>query len=112
MDLKSRSSGSAVILELAGLFDAYVVGPVNEWLEEAAGKPPAHVVVNLTGVKFVDSTALATLVRSMKQCRQQGGDLHLCGLQQPVRFTFELTRLDRAIEIFPDEEQAVRAFGD
>jgi anti-anti-sigma regulatory factor len=47
----------------------------------------------------------------MKRCRQQGGDLHLCGLQQPVRFAFALTRLDRAIEIFPDEEQAVKAFG-
>ena len=111
MDLTTRASGSAAILELAGRFDAYVVGPVNESLDQAAAKPPAHVVVNLASVNFVDSTALAALVRSMKRCRQQGGDLHLCGLQQPVRIIFELTRLDRAIEIFPDEEQAVKAFG-
>src|ERR671929_137943 len=91
----------------AGLWQAYsvldqmlsILCANCRWLEEAADKPPAHVVVNLAGVKFVDSTALAALVRSMKRCRQQGGDLHLCGLQQPVRIIFELTRLDRAIEI-------------
>ena len=66
--------------------------------------------MNLENVVFVDSTALATLVQAMKRCRQLDGDLRLSNLKQPVRMIFELTRLDRAFEIFNLEEEAVGAF--
>ena len=111
MELKSRVSGSVAVLELTGRFDAYVAPPVDEWLERAAAADPAQVLVNLAGVTFVDSTALATLVQAMRRCRQQHGDLRLCGLQQPVRIIFDLTRLDRAFKIYPGEAEAVSSFG-
>ncbi len=110
MALKTRSAGSVAILELDGRFDAHVTPPVVQRLEQAASTSPAQVVVNLTGVHFVDSTALAALVKGMKRCRQQNGDLYLCGLQQPVRIIFELTRLDKAFEIYATEAEAVTAF--
>ncbi len=118
MELKTRSSDNVTVLELAGRFDAYEVLPVHDWLEKAAdatkaiASAPAQVVVNLAGVNFIDSTGLSTLVQGMKHCRQQGGDLYLCNLQQPVRIIFELTRLDKAFSIFADEDEAVRAFTD
>lgn len=111
MDLKSRRSGTVSVLELSGRFDAYVTPPIDEWLERAAAADPAHVVVNLAGVTFVDSTALATLVQAMRRCRQQHGDLRLCGLQPPVRIIFDLTRLDRAFKVYPGEAEAVSSFG-
>ena len=110
MDLKSRSSGSIPILELAGRFDAYGAPRVSEWLKQATRSDPAHVVVNLAGVNFIDSVALGTLVQGLKRCRECHGNLHLCSLQQPVRIIFELTKLDRAFDIFPDEDAAVKAF--
>ncbi|MFT7586943.1 MAG: anti-sigma B factor antagonist, partial [Cellvibrionaceae bacterium] len=83
----------------------------NEWLEEAiTNRRPPNVIVNLENVVFVDSTALATLVQAMKRCRQLDGDLRLSNLKQPVRMIFELTRLDRAFEIFNLEEEAAGAF--
>jgi len=112
MKLESRSSDDVAVLELAGRFDAYEVLPVHDWLEKAAASAPAQVVLNLDGVNFIDSTGLSALVQGMKHCRQQGGDLHLCALQQPVRIIFELTRLDKAFNIFADEDEAVRAFTD
>jgi anti-sigma B factor antagonist len=113
MDLKSRSdtNGSVRVLELKGRFDAYEAPPVKEWLNEAATSAnPTQVVVNLAQVDFIDSTGLATLVQGMKHCRQQRGDLHLCALQQPIRIIFELTRLDKAFQIFTEEDEAVKAF--
>ena len=46
----------------------------------------------------------------MKHCQQKGGNLHLYGLQQSVRIIFELTRLDRAFEIYNEEDEAINAF--
>jgi anti-sigma B factor antagonist len=110
MELKSRSEGQVRILELSGRFDSYTATQVRQWVEEAADREPAQLVLNLSGVHFVDSTALATLVQGMKRCRQLNGDLRLCCLQQPVRMIFELTRLDKAFEIFASEEAAVQTF--
>ena len=112
MELKSHSTpdGKIAILKLTGRFDAYEVPAVKEWLKTAADEPSAQLVVNLAEVHFVDSSALATLVQGMKHCRQHQGDLHLCGLQQPVKIIFELTRLDKAFDIFVSEDDAVSAF--
>jgi anti-sigma B factor antagonist len=110
MELKLRSADNVKILELAGRFDTYTAGEVRQWLEEATTNEPANIVVNLEGVDFVDSTALATLVQGVKNCRELNGDLRLCGVKQSVRMVFELTRLDRFFEVYPQENEAVKAF--
>lgn len=107
MELRSRSENNATVLELSGRFDAHTASRVATALAEATRESPASVVVNLADVNFMDSTALATLVQGMKRCRQSGGDLRLCNLQQPVRIIFELTRLDKAFGIYATEADAL-----
>lgn len=110
MQLKSHLVGSIHILELSGRFDNYTAPEVVEWLGRATEMIPAQVVINLTNVNFIDSTALATLVQGMRRCQERQGRLHLCGLQQQVYMIFELTRLNKAFPIFANESQAVEAF--
>jgi anti-sigma B factor antagonist len=110
MELQTRTIAEIKILEIKGRFDTLSAPGVQTWLEDATRYRPAQVVVNLAGVDFVDSTALATLVSGMKRSRQVDGDLRLCGLRAPVRMIFELTRLDQAFEIFTLEEEAIAAF--
>ncbi|MDJ0755874.1 MAG: STAS domain-containing protein [Ardenticatenaceae bacterium] len=110
MEIKSHFHGQVAIINLAGRFDAYSAPQVSDHLEKLLNQTPPQIVVNLEEVVFVDSTALATLVQAMKRCRQLEGDLRLAHLKQPVRMIFELTRLDRAFEIFPDETEAADAF--
>lgn len=107
---ETRAIGNVQVMALAGRFDAYTVEKARGWLEEATADVPAHIVVNLRDVTFVDSTALAALVQGMKRSRQRDGDLRLCQLQQKVRLIFELTRLDRAFEIYTGEDEAIQAF--
>ena len=109
IDVNRREYNRTNILELSGRFDNYTAPEVQEALQAATPNPPAHLVVDLEGVSFIDSTGLATLVQGMKRCRQLEGDLHLCGLQPPVRMIFELTRLDKAFEIFYTVDDALEA---
>jgi anti-sigma B factor antagonist len=105
MELKSHIVNDISIVELSGRFDSYEAPRLTTWFEKATPK----VVVNLSDVSFVDSSALALLVKGLKHCRQQGGDLALCSLQQPVRVIFELTRLDKAFGIYANEDEAIQA---
>ncbi len=109
MELSTRTANQIAIGEMIGRFDALEAPKLSAWLDTVSGQSPAQVIVNMAGVTFVDSTALSTLVKGMKRCRQQNGDLLICGLQKQVKVIFELTRLDKAFSIHPDEASAIRA---
>lgn len=109
MELTIKNEGSITIGAISGRFDAAEAPRVSTWLDSVSSQSPARVIVNMAGVTFLDSTALSTLVKGMKRCRQQNGDLLICSLQQQVKVIFELTRLDKAFSIHPDEASALRA---
>jgi len=110
MEMTAKISGSVAIATLKGRFDAHEVPAVAAWLQSSQQSGLVHILVNLEGVNFIDSTALSSLVSGLKHCREKGGDLYLCRLTQPVRVIFELTRLDNAFTIFPVEMDALVAF--
>lgn len=108
MNVTHRTVDGVEVLALDGRFDAYEVPAISQWFED---HPEArYVVVNLSGVGFIDSSGLSTLVKGLKHCRQNEGDLYLSDLQQAVFIIFELTRLDKAFSIFDDEAEARQAF--
>lgn len=109
MNMKTRTAADVNIVELSGRLDTNSVQPVAAWLDQVTATPGARVLVNLAETTFVDSTALATLVRALKRCQQVQGDLYLCGMRRTVYMIFELTRLDKAFNIFVDEEHAIQA---
>ena len=109
MQLNEQTTGSVSVLALSGRFERSTAPDVNRWLDTVVGQR-GRVVIDLVGVTFLDSSALAVLVGGMKRCRQVGGDVRLCGLQQPVRIIFELTRIDGAFEIYPGRDEAVMSF--
>jgi anti-sigma B factor antagonist len=110
MEIIKSTRDTFPVLQLKGRFDAHEVEPVRVWMQEQVVMENVKIIVNLEGVNFIDSTALSTLVRGLKHCREKQGDLHLCNLQQPVRVIFELTRLDKAFDIFTGEAEAAQAF--
>lgn len=70
----------------------------------------SNMVINLKGVRFVDSSGLGALVSGFKNASARNGSLKLAGLQPQVQSMFELTRLHRVFEIFPDSEDAIASF--
>ena len=110
MGFTTHSRDEVAVIEISGRFDAQAVPSIAEWLEDIAATTAGRVVVNLADATFLDSSALAALVKTVKRCRMRGGDVRLCGVQPSVRLVFELTRLDRAFDMFASEDEAVGSF--
>ena len=110
MELKSRTTGNITVAEMGGRFEALENAKVASWLDNLMAGDAARLVVNMSAVTFVDSSALSLLVKVMKICRQRHGDLIICGLQSHVRVIFDLTRLNKVFNIHNTEEEALRAF--
>jgi anti-sigma B factor antagonist len=106
--LQNLDSAPAV-LPILGRFDAQEVPHVQQKFDALLSAGARYIILDLHEVTFVDSSALALLVRGLKHCRDHSGELLLCSLRQPVSVLFELTRMDRAFRIFLDEASARRA---
>ena len=59
-------------MRLAGELDLYNAADVTAALEELAADSPSRVIIDLSEVAFVDSTALGTLVEARRQMGQSG----------------------------------------
>jgi len=110
MNLAVETLDTVIVLKLDGRFDAYEAPQISAWVDNQISPGQCQIIADLSSVSFIDSTALATLVKGMKRCRQHGGDLYICGMVKTVRIIFELTRLDKAFRIFETRSEAVNAF--
>ena len=70
-----------------------------------------NVVVDLTGVDFLDSSGLGSLIALLKRVSERGGDMKIAGLQKKVRMVFEITRAFKVFDIFDNTEEAIKACG-
>jgi anti-sigma B factor antagonist len=70
----------------------------------------ARLVIDLTRVRFMDSSGLGAMLSCLRQLRAKNGDLKLCGMSEQVRGAFEIVRLDRIFDIYPNRAEALRAF--
>lgn len=68
------------------------------------------LVLDLSRLRFVDSSGLGAMLSCLRQLSAKHGDLKLCGMSKQVRSVFELVRMHRIFDIAGTKEQAVRAF--
>ena len=68
------------------------------------------VVLDLSRLRFVDSSGLGAMLSCLRQLSAKSGDLKLCGMSKQVRALFELVRMHRIFDIYGTKEEAVKAF--
>lgn len=66
-----------------------------------------YFVIQLTGVRIIDSYGLATIISTIKMVKERGGDVTLCGLNDTFNHLLKVTHLDKILEVWPSEAQAV-----
>jgi anti-sigma B factor antagonist len=69
------------------------------------------VVLDLSRLRFVDSSGLGAILSCLRQLSARNGDLKLCGMTKQVRTAFELVRMHRIFDVTGTKEEAVQAFG-
>jgi len=69
-----------------------------------------QILLNLSGVSYIDSGGLGTLVGVYSSARASGADIKLTGLGQKLRDVLQVTKLVTVFEVYDSEQQAVAAF--
>ena len=78
------SSDAVNVLPLEGEIDLHVSPRVESSLASIIAKRPEHVVVDISGVRFIDSSRLAVLINAMQDVKAYGGQLTRAGINNNV----------------------------
>ncbi len=96
------------ILALKGEFDTFYVTSLQEEVESLLDNGISHIILNLRLVKFINSTALGSIIRFHKLCRAANGDLVIAAPSAFVRDIVSKVGLDQLVSVFDDEDRAVK----
>ena len=100
--------GEGVIVRLAGELDLYNSHLVRETLFDVAGSGPERLIVDLSEVLFVDSTALGVLIEARSRLANRRSFL-LVGPGVETRRALEISGLDRHFGVHASLDEALAA---
>jgi len=95
------------IVEVHGDIDLHRSVDFQQALLSVMDQKPARILIDLSGVPYMDSSGIASLVKILSRARRGKTALRLFGLSVRVRSLFEITRLDNVFEICATEAEAL-----
>ena len=102
----ARREGTNVFASIRGEIDLHNSPDVREVLLDILLTPPLKLILNLSQVPYMDSSAIAVLVEALQKMRKIGGRIFLTDLQPRVRGLLEIARLDTIFVLVKDEAEA------
>ena len=99
------------LLVLEGELDLHSGPQLERRVLEALGRGASTIVIDLSGVSFVDSTTIGILMRARKRLAPLRGRLLVVCSDQNVLRLFEITALDRMFEIYRTRAEALEDVG-
>jgi len=111
MTVQVRKQNKVSILDCSGDVDLYSSPRLREALMAEIMADGPSVLVNMSGVAYIDSSGIATLVEGLQQSRQTKTHFGLFGLRPNARSVLELARLHKVFAIFEGEAEALEKIG-
>jgi anti-sigma B factor antagonist len=106
-----RPAADVVVVDMngkltAGLGDQILRDTIDELLAEGRKK----VLLNLSGVSFLDSAGVGELVAGLRTAKRFGADLRLLSTSDRVQSTLYMARLLPVFQMYRDEGEALQGF--
>jgi len=109
LECHSEQTADAVIVRARGEIDLSTI-PILEAALRAPLQNGQHLILDLTAVRYIDSTGLHTLLRSEEHMREKR--LHVLVVVPPaavIRKIFRISAIDKVIHLFPTLDEAVHS---
>lgn len=104
----ARTEADAVVLAVRGEIDLHNSPQLRtQVLDLIARHAPKRLILNLTEVPYMDSSAIAVLVEAMRKLRAGAGKVYLTNPQPRVQSLLDIARLGSIFVICKDEAEAL-----
>ncbi len=111
MKYKVREDGNVTIIDLSGkLMGGYDADVFRDLVHELIEKGRKKIVVNLAGIKWINSTGVGILITGYTTLRKNKGDLKLLNVSKKIESILYVTKLNLIFECFDDEHEATGSY--
>jgi anti-sigma B factor antagonist len=107
LTLTTREAGGKTVVSVGGEIDVYTAPKLRDQITELVGDGSYHIVIDMEGVEFLDSTGLGVLVGGLKKVRAHDGSLELVCTQDRLLKIFRITGLAKVFAIHESTESAL-----
>lgn len=104
-----ETSDGIVVVSPRGELDAYTTPGLRSELHRLVEAGHRTLVVDLTNVSFLDSSALGVLVGTLRRLREREGELRIVKPQPLAMRAFEVTSLDKVLSLYETRTEALAA---
>ena len=94
------------LVELTGEADVTNSDALREVLDAEVAKQPRTMIIDLSGLRFMDSSALHVILRANRVMDRQGGVLALASPREAVAKMLRLTAADQLIPVYSSVREA------
>lgn len=105
-----RHSGPASLVDVVGSFTSFEAGALRQAITGLISDKRKDIVLNLSGLEYLDSSGIGELVRNYLTVIKSGGTMKVVGLSARVEEILKITQLYKVFPEFPDEESALKSF--
>lgn len=109
VDVSVRHLRSVAVLDLSGDVTRQAANDLARAYDQAVSFAPDALLLDFGDVEYINSTGIAVLVTLLARARKEGRRMAACGLTAHYREIFSVTRLSDFIELFDDEQDALRS---
>ncbi|MGB3572907.1 MAG: STAS domain-containing protein [Phormidesmis sp.] len=108
-DFTTPEGDKVAILTPTGRLDITTAWQFRLKLQDSISAASPHILVNLSGVNFIDSSGLTSLVAGMRDADKVDGSFRICNIHPEAKLVFEVTMMDSVFEIYETEAEAIAA---
>lgn len=109
LTIESSSDGGCPVIAVSGEVNLRTSPQLHAALVEIVDKKSERIVLDLSGVSYMDSSGVGTLVEIKRRVDRHKGRFVLAALQPRVYGVFEITQLHKFFEIADSVEEACKA---
>ena len=102
-----RQQPGAAVIDLDGEINGQATAAMSAAYAEAEQSSPETVVLNFTGVDYINSTGIALIVGMLAKARAARRRIVVYGLSEHYVEIFQITRLSDFMSVFADETSAL-----
>lgn len=111
MDIKVAvrdHSDRVSIAEIQGEIDVYTSPKLKESLTKLIEKGKYNIIIDLEGVRYIDSTGLGVLIGTLKKVREHNGTISIICCNPQIKKIFNITGLIKIFGIYKTAEEAFK----
>jgi len=107
MDFNNTKNGDALVVIVSGRMDAITASEFDAQCQSWIEKSETKVVIDLSGLEYISSAGLRSILSAAKKMKGAQGELLFCGLSGMVEEVFNVSGFAAMFKIYSTTEAAL-----